>query len=97
MVNIKTPKEGFIKYHATVYYVGRTHQNLEKRLRQHKGNITKALNSNIANVSFYSALSSHVFENPSHKILFEEFALISNDLDIKQVVREAIEIRLIIL
>ena len=45
-------------------------------------------------VSFGSALSSHVFENPSHKILFEESAIISNDLDIKQVVREAIEIRL---
>ena len=35
-----------------------------------------------------------MFENPSHKILFEESALISNDLGIKQVVREAIEIRL---
>ena len=35
-----------------------------------------------------------MFENPSHKILFEESALISNDLGIKQVVGEAIENRL---
>ena len=34
------------------------------------------------------------FENPSHKILFEESSIISHDLGIKQVVREAIEIRL---
>ena len=56
--------------------------------------IPKALNPNIAAVSFDSALSSHVFENPSHKILFEESTLISNDLGIKQVVWEAIEVRL---
>ena len=72
------------------FYVGRTHQNFEK----HKDDITKALNSNITSVSFDSALSSHVFENPSHKILFEESPIISNDLGIRQVVREAIEIRL---
>ena len=41
---------------------------------------------------FDSALSSHVFENRSHKILFEESALISNDLGIKHVIREAVEI-----
>ena len=52
------------------------------------------MNSNIASVSFDSALTSHAFENPNHKILFEESALICNDLGIKQVVREAIEIRL---
>ena len=52
------------------------------------------MNSNITSVSFDSDLSSHVFENPSHKVLFEESAIISNDLGIKQVVREAIEIRL---
>ena len=72
------------------FYVGRTHQNFEKRLQQHKDDITAALNSNI---TYVSALRSHVFKNPSHKILFEEFAIISNDLGIKQVVREAIEIR----
>ena len=76
------------------YYVGRTHRNLEKRLEQHKHDISKAINSNIANVSFDSALTRHVFENSSHKILFEESAIISNDLGIKQVAREAIEIRL---
>ena len=48
------------------YCVGRTHQNLEKRQQQHKGDITEALNSNIANFSFDSAFSSHVFENHSH-------------------------------
>ena len=74
--------------------VGRTNQNFEKRLQQHKDDITKAVNSDTTSVSFDSALSSHVFESPSHKILFEEFAIISNDLGIKQVVREAIEIRL---
>ena len=76
------------------FCVGRTHQNFEKRQQQHKEDITKALNSNITFVSFDSALSSHVFRNPSHKILFEESAIISNDLGIKQVVQEAIEIRL---
>ena len=76
------------------FSVGRTHQNLEKRLQQHKDDITEALNSNITSVSFDFALSSHVFENPSYKILFEESAIISNGLGIKQVVREAIEIRL---
>ena len=58
--------------------------------KQHKDYITKAVNFNIASVSFDFALSSHVFENPSHKILFHFF----NDICIKQVVREAIEIRL---
>ena len=67
---------------------------MRKRLQQHIDDITKALNSNITFVSLDSALSSHVFENPSHKLLFEESAIISNDLGIKQVVREAIEIRL---
>jgi hypothetical protein len=57
-------------------------------------NIDKALNFNIATVSFDFALGSHAFENPSHKIIFDEYALISNDLGLKQVVREAIEIRL---
>jgi len=41
-----------------------------------------------------STWNSHVFENPSNKILFEESALVSNDLGIKQEVQEAIEIRL---
>ena len=76
------------------YYIGKSHQNSENHLQQHKDDITKALNSNIANVSFDSALTRHVFENSSHKILFEESAIISNDLGIKQVAREAIEIRL---
>ena len=76
------------------YYVGRTHQNLEKRIQQHKDDIVKALNSNISTVSSDSALGSHIFENPNHNILFDESALISNDLGIKQVVRESIEIRL---
>jgi len=48
----------------------------------------------MANVSFDSSLSCHDFENSRHKTLFKESALISNDLGIKQVVREAIEIRL---
>ena len=51
-------------------YAGRTHQNFEKRLQQHKDDITKALNSNITSVSFDSALSSHVFENPSQQNTF---------------------------
>ena len=36
----------------------------------------------------------HLQQNPSHGILSEESALISNDLGIKQVVREAIQLRL---
>ena len=52
------------------------------------------MNSNITSFSFDNALSSHVFENPSYKILFKEFAIIRNDLGIKQAVREVIEIRL---
>ena len=68
--------------------------NVEKRLQQHKNGITTPLNSNIANVSFDSALSSHVFENPNHKILLGESALTSNDLGVKQVFQEAIEIRI---
>ena len=56
------------------YHAGRTHQNLEKRLHHRKDDLTKALNSN---ASFDSALSSHVFENRSHKILFEESALMT--------------------
>jgi predicted GIY-YIG superfamily endonuclease len=42
------------------FYFGRTHQNLEKRLQQHKDDITKALNSNSTNIFFYSALSSNM-------------------------------------
>ena len=66
----------------------------ERRLKQHKDDITKALNSNSTNISFDSALSSHIYDNPSHKMLFEETCLISNDLGIKQVVREAIKIKI---
>ena len=51
-------------------------------------------NSNITFVSFDSTLSSHFFENPSHKILFEESVIINNDQGIKQVVQEAIKSRL---
>ncbi|XP_065583868.1 uncharacterized protein LOC136042864 [Artemia franciscana] len=76
------------------YYVGRTHQNLDKRLQQHKNDIDKALISNCSNNSFDSALGWHIFNNPSHMILFENSSLISNDLGIKQVVRESIEINL---
>ena len=54
------------------FYVGRTHQHFEKPLQKNKDDITKALNSTITSVSFDSALSSHVFKNPSHKILFKE-------------------------
>ena len=35
-----------------------------------------------------------MFENRSHKILFKEYTLISNELGIQQIVREVIEIRL---
>jgi hypothetical protein len=73
---------------------GRTHQNLEKRIQQHKDDIVRALNSNISAVSFDSALGSEAFENPSHNIFFDKCALISNDLGIKQVAREAIEVRI---
>ena len=52
------------------YYVGRTHQNLEKRLQQHKKDIDKALISNSFNNSFDSALGWHTFNNPSHTIPF---------------------------
>ena len=62
------------------YYVGRTHQNLEKRLHQHKKDIDKALISNSSNNSFDSALGWYIFNNPSHTILFEKSSLITNDL-----------------
>ena len=44
-------------------------------------------------ISFDSALSNHIFENPNHYILFDETILISNDLGIKQSVHEAIKIK----
>ena len=44
------------------FCAGRTHQNLEKRQQEHKGDITKAPNYNIAAVSFDYALSSHVLK-----------------------------------
>ena len=75
------------------YYIGRTHQNLESRLQQHKESIEKALKSKNNSVSFDSALSNHIFKNPNHYVLFDETILISNDQGIKQTVREAIEIK----
>ena len=75
------------------YYIGRTHQNLGTRLQQHKESIEKALKSRNNSISFDSALSNHIFENPNHYVLFDETILISNDLGIKQTVREAIEIK----
>ena len=83
-----------IPYDCANYYVGRTHQNLEKRLQQHKKDIDKALISNSSNNSFDSALGWHIFNNSSHTVLFEKSSLISNVLGIKQVVRESIEISL---
>ena len=41
--------------------------------------------------SFDFALNSHIYENNSHKILFENTSLVSNGLGNKQVVREANE------
>jgi hypothetical protein len=59
---------------------------LRNKIQQHKDNTVKALNSNNATVLFHSALGSHVFGNCSHNILFDESALISNALGLKQVV-----------
>ena len=53
-----------------------------------------ALISDSSNNSFDSHLSWHTFNNPSHMILFEISSLIINDLGIKQVVWESIEISL---
>ena len=75
------------------YYIGRTHQNLGTRLQQHKESIEKALKSKNNSISFDSALSNHIFENPNHFVLFDETILISNDLGIKETVHEAIEIK----
>ena len=69
------------------------HQNLGTRLQQHKESIEKALKSRNNSISSDSALSNHIFENPNHYVLFDETILISNDLGIKQTVREAIEIK----
>ena len=62
---------GFIEYHVTVattmWVVGQiadhynAGQNLRKRLQQNKDDQTKALISNGTNISFDSALSSHIF------------------------------------
>jgi len=67
---------------------------LKKVYNSTQNDITKALNSNTTNISFDSPLSSHIFDNPSHKMLFAETSLASNDLGIKQVVQEAIEIKI---
>ena len=75
------------------YYNSRTHQNLETRLQQHKESIEKALKSKNSSISFDSALSNHIFENPNHYVLLDETILISNDLGTKQTVREAIKIK----
>jgi hypothetical protein len=56
--------------------------------------VTKASNFNITHNCFDSALSSHIFENSSHTIVFENTSLIRIDLDIKQIFQEAIEIKL---
>ena len=63
------------------------------KIRKHKESIEKALKSRNNSISFDSALRNHIFENPNHYILFDETILISNDLGIKQTVREAIKIK----
>ena len=60
------------------------YRHLEKDIQQHKDDITKGLNSNSRILSFDSALSSHIFDNTSHKMLFEDNFLISNDLGINR-------------
>ena len=75
------------------YYIGRTHQNLGTRLQQHKESIEKALKSKNNSISFDSALSNRIFLNPNHYVLFDETILISNDLGIKQTLREAFKIK----
>ena len=62
------------------YYIGQTQQNLGTRLLQHKKSIEKALKSKNNSISFDSALSNHIFENPKHYVLFDETILIRNDL-----------------
>ena len=75
------------------YYICRSHQNLGTRLQQNNKSIEKALKSRNSSVSFDSALSNYILENPNHCVLFDETILISSDLGIKQTVREAIEIK----
>ena len=66
------------------YFADKTHQNIEKRLHQHKEDIDKALISSSLNNSFDSALACHVFNNPNHTVIFETSSLISNNLGIKR-------------
>ena len=69
---------------------------MEKLLQKHEDNIAKTLISNSVPISFDSAVSSDIFENPSRLILFEITLLISNDFGMKQVFQEAIEIKLVL-
>ena len=75
------------------YYIGRTHQNLGTSVKQHKESTEKALKYRNNSISFDSVLSNRIFENPNHYALFDEIIITSNDLGIKQTVREAIEIK----
>jgi len=66
------------------YYIGRTNQNLGTKLQQHKESSEKALKSKNNSISFDSASSNHIFENPNNYVLFDEIIIISNDLGIKK-------------
>ena len=53
--------------------------------------LQKALNSKNSSTSFHSALGNCVFDNANHAVLFDKIILISNDLEINQVIPEATE------
>ena len=87
--------EGCIKYHVVVEIITlfEPTKNLGTILQQHKESTEKAIKSRINSISFDSALSNYIFENPNHYFLFDETILISNDLEIKQTVCKAIKIK----
>jgi translation elongation factor EF-Ts len=74
-------------------YVGRTQQNLENRLNQHKNAIDGSLKHNQKPEIFESAVAEHIFDFPQDNILFDQKNIVDMSIGLLQSFRKIIEIK----
>ena len=75
------------------FYVGRTQQNLNKRLQQHKNTIDCSLRHNKRHETFESAIAEHVYNFHHHNILSDQTKIVDVSVRLLQNFREIIEIK----
>ena len=62
------------------FYVGRTQQNLQNRLQQHKNAIDCSLRQNKKPEKFESAIAEHVYNFSHHSIFFDQTKIVDESV-----------------